>query len=137
MLLYGKVPEERRPPRAESGTGLPLGDDRAEAARGFVEETLQGWGHTDLIDAAALCTSELVTELAECSPDGLHLLLRDDHDSVVIEVRVNGCGSRFHDLVAEENTKRAASVTVIDRVATLWGVAPHAGGEAIWFELRA
>lgn len=137
MLLYGKVPENRRPPRAESETELPLGPDRAESARGFVERTLREWGHGGLVDAASLCTSELVTELAECAPSSLQLVVRDDEDAVLVEVRVNGCGSRFHDLVSERNTQRAASVTVIDETASLWGVAPRASGEAIWFELQA
>ena len=137
MLLYGQPPPDRRPPRAERRANLPLGPTRAEEARWLVEGTLRGWGHEGVVEPAVLCTSELVTELAGCEPDALELRLRDDVDAVQIEVRTAGCGSRFHDLVAADDTKRAASVSVIDHVAAIWGVTPLSGGEAIWFELPA
>ena len=137
MLLYGSPPPERRPPRDEQRIHLPLGPDRAEQARGFVEGTLRHWGHDEVVDPALLCTIELVTELAGCTPDGLELRLRDEVDLVQIEVRTEGCESRFHHLVSADDTKRAASVSVIDHVAELWGVTPVSGGDIVWFELRA
>jgi hypothetical protein len=89
-----------------------------------------------VVEPAVLCTSELVTELRDCDPDGLELRLRDDVDVVHIEIRTLGCETRFHDLVTADNTKRAAAVSVIDHVASLWGVAPVGAGEAVWFELQ-
>ena len=135
MLLYGQLPPDDHPPRAEEQTDLPLGPDRAERARVFVEDTLRDWGHGAVVDRAVLCTSELVTELAACDPDSVALVLRHDGDSVQVEVRLVGCDNRFHDLVTQQDTKRAASVEVIDRLATLWGVSPSGAGETIWFEL--
>ena len=100
-----------------------------------MEETLLHWGHGAVVERAVLCTSELVTELAGCAPESIELHLRDDGEAVVVEVRVTGCDNRFHHLVAEPDTKRAASVAVIDRTAALWGVTPYGSGESVWFEL--
>ena len=136
VLLYGQPPPDRPAPRAEERTALPLGPARAEQARDFVEGTLRSWGHDRMVEPAILCTSELVTELRECDPDGLELRLRDDVEAVHIEIRTVGCEMRFHNLVTADNTQRAAAVSVIDHVASLWGVAPVGAGEAVWFELR-
>ncbi|MGW1511990.1 SpoIIE family protein phosphatase [Streptomyces sp. NPDC002394] len=56
------------------------------AARAFVRDTLQGWGHPELVDDAVVLTSELVTNAVIHAGTSAEVLCLRSDDSVRIEV---------------------------------------------------
>lgn len=108
----------------------------AKAARHFLRESLAGLG-TDsaVIETAALLTSELVTNA--------FLHARSD---VTLSVELQGASLRVS--VDDDSPQRPVrrqpdldslggrGMTLVDSLATAWGVVPHAGnGKTVWFEL--
>ncbi|MCX5393562.1 SpoIIE family protein phosphatase [Streptomyces sp. NBC_00094] len=63
----------------------PVGRSVA-AARAFVRDTLQGWGHPELIDDATVLTSELVTNAVIHAGTSAEVLVLRAEDSIRIEV---------------------------------------------------
>ncbi|MER7947803.1 SpoIIE family protein phosphatase [Streptomyces sp. NPDC096079] len=63
----------------------PVGRSVA-AARAFVRDTLQGWGHPELVDDAVVLTSELVTNAVIHAGTAAEVLCLRSEDSVRVEV---------------------------------------------------
>ncbi|GGY50840.1 hypothetical protein GCM10010299_66470 [Streptomyces tanashiensis] len=63
----------------------PVGRSVA-AARAFVRDTLQGWGHPELVDDAVVLTSELVTNAVIHAGTAAEVLCLRSDDSVRVEV---------------------------------------------------
>ncbi|MFI8768049.1 SpoIIE family protein phosphatase [Streptomyces sp. NPDC053792] len=63
----------------------PVGRSVA-AARAFVRDTLQGWGHPELVDDAVVLTSELVTNAVIHAGTSAEVLCLRSDDSVRVEV---------------------------------------------------
>jgi len=139
-------------------------DDRIEcqpdpasvrAARLFVVDRLQDWGLDDLVDSAALLTSEVATNAV------LHtrrpFLVRAHHQGpcVRIEVidqseevpnlprhlaRATSSTADTGDLLGQEDPveRLFSGLGMVDAVATRWGADPLPGeGKTVWFELQA
>ncbi|KOG32172.1 MULTISPECIES: SpoIIE family protein phosphatase [Streptomyces] len=63
----------------------PVGRSVA-AARAFVRDTLQGWGHPELVDDAVVLTSELVTNAVIHAGTAADVLCLRSDDSIRVEV---------------------------------------------------
>ncbi|MFB6842852.1 SpoIIE family protein phosphatase [Streptomyces sp. NPDC056361] len=63
----------------------PVGRSVA-AARAFVRDTLQGWGHPELVDDAVVLTSELVTNAVIHAGTSAEVLCLRSDDSIRVEV---------------------------------------------------
>ncbi|MEU0404880.1 SpoIIE family protein phosphatase [Streptomyces sp. NPDC006197] len=68
-----------------TATFEPVGRSVA-AARAFVRDTLQGWGHPELVDDAVVLTSELVTNAVIHAGTSAEVLCLRSDDSVRVEV---------------------------------------------------
>jgi len=125
-------------------------------ARLFVVDRLQEWGADDLVDQAALLTSELATnavlhtrrpftvtvsrsgrtvrvEVADQSEEVPHL---PRHLAVPSGDRAS-TGDVFG-VDAEAGDRLFSGLGVVDAVASSWGADPRPGeGKVVWFELRS
>lgn len=63
----------------------PVGRSVA-SARSFVRDTLQGWGHADIVDDAVVLTSELVTNAVVHAGTTADVVCLRSDDGVRIEV---------------------------------------------------
>lgn len=124
------------------------------AARLFVVDRLQEWGADDVVDSAALLTSELATNAV------LHtrrpFVVEVHRSSSVIRVEVvdrseeipylprhlarsaaNGApAAEGWDAEVEAEDRLFSGLGMVDAVATRWGAEPRPGeGKVVWFEL--
>jgi hypothetical protein len=125
------------------------------AARLFVVDKLQEWHADDLVDSAALLTSELATNAVLHTRRPFTVGVRRSGTGVRVEV-IDGSEDRPHvpsHLRPDPNTAEAGDVLatspdevdrlfsglgMVDAVANDWGTQPIPGkGKVVWFELRS
>jgi anti-sigma regulatory factor (Ser/Thr protein kinase) len=107
----------------------------ALAARQFVEGTLRRWGRGDLIETAALLSSELVTNvIVHARSDMIVGLDLDDHRLRVTVSDGSDQPPRYRDRLPALG-ERGRGLQVVDALATSWGVNEGIRGKSVWFEL--
>lgn len=128
---------ERAPgPREADGIRLPAEPASAAMARDFVRQRLRGTSHQDLEDAAMLCVTELVANVArhtECSSCVVKVL--DEPGDVLIEVI-----DEAPETPIVRNTPPMADhgrgLQIVDALAGEWGIkALQPAGKAVWLRL--
>ena len=134
MLVYGTNPTDPGAALDVERVDLPLGPPAAEAARRAIDDTFDRWGWSTEADGAALCVSELVTELTSEAEGRLQLILRQRDDHIRVMVKGSGPACRFHRLT-NTGPDRARSFAVIDSMVPLWGVLPREDGDLVWLEV--
>jgi anti-sigma regulatory factor (Ser/Thr protein kinase) len=84
-----------------------------------------------IADDACLVASELVTNAATHAGTSIDLTLRTSEEGLRIEVTD---GSSAHPFVArpDVNALGGRGLTVVDRVARVWGSEPHGRGKVVW-----
>src|SRR5262249_11328879 len=89
---------------------------------------------TDLLDTAALLTSEVVTNAITHarSSVGLSVDLTDDRVRVVVRDR---SGDHPEWRAGKQNGQSGRGLLLLEALSASWGVAPDARGKAVWFEL--
>ncbi|MEU6484049.1 SpoIIE family protein phosphatase [Streptomyces sp. NPDC046887] len=122
-----------------AATFEPVGRSVA-TARAFVRDTLQGWGHTDVVDDAVVLTSELVTNaVIHAGTSADVLCLRTEH-SVRVEVAdryperevpLQGSGPA----VADPDQENGRGLMLCAALATRWGVDYSPTRKHVWFQL--
>ncbi|MEU6060469.1 SpoIIE family protein phosphatase [Streptomyces sp. NPDC047097] len=122
-----------------AATFEPVGRSVA-TARAFVRDTLQGWGHTDVVDDAVVLTSELVTNaVIHAGTSADVLCLRTEH-SVRVEVAdryperevpLQGSGPA----VADPDRENGRGLMLCAALATRWGVDYSPTRKHVWFQL--
>ncbi|MBD0707769.1 MULTISPECIES: SpoIIE family protein phosphatase [unclassified Streptomyces] len=116
----------------------PVGRSVA-AARAFVRDTLQGWGHPELVDDAVVLTSELVTNavvhagtaadvLCLRSDDGIRVEVADRYPEREIPVQ----GGRSLGSPDRENGR---GLLLCAALAHRWGVDYSPTRKHVWFHL--
>ncbi|WP_049563736.1 SpoIIE family protein phosphatase [Streptomyces sp. SBT349] len=123
-----------------AATFEPVGRSVA-TARGFVRDTLQGWGLTDLIEDAVVLTSELVTNAVVHAGTSAEVRCLRDAEGVRVEV-------------ADRHPERELPLAEISRgrldlsseggrglllcaaLATRWGVDYTTTDKRVWFRLE-
>lgn len=113
--------------------------EEVSALRADVRARLVEWGVQEVIDAAQLCVSELVsnviTHVGRGTPASLVLSLRGarlrlevwDPDARVLPTLVE----------ATEDAENGRGMTLVDALADCWGVDLHRDGKATWCEIVA
>ncbi|WP_180217839.1 SpoIIE family protein phosphatase [Streptomyces albus] len=122
-----------------AATFEPVGRSVA-TARGFVRDTLQGWGLGDIVDDAVVLTSELVTNAVVHAGTAAEVLCLRDEDGVRVEV-IDRYPER--ELPLQETNPQPASpdreggrgLLLCSALATRWGVDYTASDKRVWFRL--
>ncbi|MFF9431992.1 SpoIIE family protein phosphatase [Streptomyces sp. NPDC014746] len=117
----------------------PVGRSVA-AARAFVRDTLQGWGHPELVDDAVVLTSELVTNAVIHAGTAAEVLCLRSDDSVRIEVadryperEIPVQGGRSLGSPDRENGR---GLLLCAALAHRWGVDYSPTRKHVWFHLN-
>ena len=107
----------------------------AARARGFVGDLLARWSCDELVDAGRLLASELVTNAVLHARTGMTLVVRRMRNGVRIEVHD---GSPLAPVVRnyEDGAMTGRGLSLVQELATRWGVDREATGKTVWFELR-
>ncbi len=111
------------------------------SARLFVVDRLQQWGRDDLVDSAALLTSELVTNavLHTAKPFTVRIAQRGAHVRVEVADSLHVLpspprGGTTGGALDLDHAFRG--LTIVDSVASAWGSESIPGnGKIVWFEL--
>ncbi|MFC4909036.1 ATP-binding protein [Actinomadura gamaensis] len=125
----------------------PLGDDQerlvvcrfdadlsaAGRARRRVGEVLRRWGRGELVDDAALCVSELVTNALNCGASDIRVLV-ERHTDQLVEIAVwddgPGCPELQDPDVSCENGR---GLGIVEALSVAWGKHGSAdGGKTVW-----
>ncbi|WP_156726330.1 SpoIIE family protein phosphatase [Streptomyces apocyni] len=117
----------------------PVGRSVA-TARGFVRDTLQGWGFTDVIDDAVVLTSELVTNAVVHAGTTAEVCCLRSEDTVRIEV-----ADRYpeREIPLQQSASSMGSpdreggrgLQLCAALATRWGVEYTPTHKEVWFQL--
>ncbi|MFF9061677.1 SpoIIE family protein phosphatase [Streptomyces sp. NPDC101213] len=117
----------------------PVGRSVA-TARGFVRDTLQGWGFADIIDDAVVLTSELVTNAVVHAGTHADLLCLRHEDAVRIEV-ADRYPEREIPLQGSPTTmgspdrEGGRGLQLCAAIAARWGVEYTPTHKTVWFRL--
>lgn len=122
-----------------AATFEPVGRSVA-TARGFVRDTLQGWGLGDIVDDAVVLTSELVTNAVVHAGTAAEVLCLRDSDGVRIEVadRYPERELPLHDAgqaPGSPDREGGRGLLLCAALATRWGVEYTASDKRVWFQL--
>ncbi|OEV04682.1 hypothetical protein AN216_07305 [Streptomyces oceani] len=122
-----------------TATFRPVGRSVA-SARGFVRDTLQGWGLGDIVDDAVVLTSELVTNAVVHAGTSAEVLCLRGTEGVRVEV-VDRYPERelpVHDISAPPgglDREGGRGLMLCSALASRWGVDYTAADKRVWFHL--
>lgn len=111
---------------------------RLTGVRRSVRDQLRAWGRVDLADAAALCVTELLTNVYRHAGSPECELTLDRLPGGIVRVAV-GDRSPVLPVRAPEpdwTAERGRGLHLIAASAHRWGVTPTATGKRVWVELR-
>ncbi|MFE7602012.1 SpoIIE family protein phosphatase [Streptomyces sp. NPDC057494] len=117
----------------------PVGRSVA-AARAFVRDTLQGWGHPELVDDAVVLTSELVTNAVIHAGTSAEVLCLRSDDSVRVEV-----SDRYPEReipvqsgrsLGSPDRENGRGLLLCAALAHRWGVDYSPTRKHVWFHLN-
>ncbi|NBE53149.1 SpoIIE family protein phosphatase [Streptomyces sp. YC537] len=117
----------------------PVGRSVA-SARTFVRDTLQGWGHADIVDDAVVLTSELVTNAVVHAGTTADVLCLRSEDSVRIEVsdrypeREIPLQQSVHTMGSPDR-EGGRGLQLCAALAARWGVEYTPTHKQVWFRL--
>ncbi|MEU9858084.1 SpoIIE family protein phosphatase [Streptomyces sp. NPDC047974] len=121
-----------------TATFEPVGRSVA-AARAFVRDTLQGWGHPELVDDAVVLTSELVTNAVVHAGTAADVLCLRSEDSIRVEV-----ADRYPEreipvqsgrTLAGPDRENGRGLLLCAALADRWGVDYSPTRKHVWFHL--
>ncbi|WP_037646850.1 SpoIIE family protein phosphatase [Streptomyces exfoliatus] len=116
----------------------PVGRSVA-AARAFVRDTLQGWGHSELVDDAVVLTSELVTNAVIHAGTSAEVLCLRSEDSIRVEV-----ADRYPEreipvqsgrTLGSPDRENGRGLLLCAALAHRWGVDYSPTRKYVWFHL--
>jgi anti-sigma regulatory factor (Ser/Thr protein kinase) len=122
-------------PHARRFPGRP---DHVGAARGFVAAALAAWPATQ--ETAQLLVSEVVTNAIVHSASGDHggsvevRYVLDDHE-VYVEVLDAGGATHPSRHGGYSEAVSGRGLTLVESLASSWGVHDHPAGRVVWFRL--
>ncbi|NML54251.1 SpoIIE family protein phosphatase [Streptomyces sp. R302] len=121
-----------------TATFEPVGRSVA-AARAFVRDTLQGWGHPELVDDAVVLTSELVTNAVVHAGTAADVLCLRSEDSIRVEV-----ADRYPEreipvqsgrTLASPDRENGRGLLLCAALSDRWGVDYSPTRKHVWFHL--
>ncbi|WP_329023897.1 SpoIIE family protein phosphatase [Streptomyces sp. NBC_00690] len=117
----------------------PVGRSVA-TARAFVRDTLQGWGHSEVVDDAVVLTSELVTNAIIHAGTAADVLCLRTEDSVRVEV-----ADRYPErevpiqsatrALGNLDSENGRGLLLCSALASRWGVEYTPTHKQVWFQL--
>ncbi|MDV5148747.1 SpoIIE family protein phosphatase [Streptomyces sp. SBC-4] len=116
----------------------PVGRSVA-AARAFVRDTLQGWGHSELVDDAVVLTSELVTNAVIHAGTSAEVLCLRSEDSIRVEI-----SDRYPEreipvqsgrTLGSPDRENGRGLLLCAALAHRWGVDYSPTRKHVWFHL--
>jgi PAS domain S-box-containing protein len=117
----------------------PVGRSVA-TARAFVRDTLQGWGHSELVDDAVVLTSELVTNAVVHAGTRADVLCLRTEDGIRVEVGdryperevpLQGTGTSL----GGPDREGGRGLLLCAALASKWGVEYSPAQKHVWFQL--
>jgi anti-sigma regulatory factor (Ser/Thr protein kinase) len=118
---------------AEFVLPLPRRSDSVGRARSAIREALVGLSD-DVVEVSALLTNELVANAIAHGEGSISLSMEIRSDWVRVAVRDEGTVLP----VLRESNPRAENgrgLSIVDSLATRWGVDPAGHGKSVWFEV--
>ncbi|MFI9287931.1 ATP-binding protein [Streptomyces werraensis] len=113
--------------------------EEVSVLRADVRARLQEWGVQEVMNAAQLCVSELVsnviTHVGQGTPASLVLSLRDAR--LRVEVRDPDARALPTLVEATEDAENGRGMTLVDALSDRWGVDLHRDGKVTWCEIAA
>jgi serine phosphatase RsbU (regulator of sigma subunit)/anti-sigma regulatory factor (Ser/Thr protein kinase) len=134
MLAVGITPEGTRRARAT----LPSDTKAPGLARRFLDETLAAWAvNEDVVMTAQLCVSELVTNAVIHTGTRPEMTVELDDECLTVLVLDHG-GEGGVAVTEEVDPIRVSGrgLTLVDAVASAWGVQQTPDQTTVWFELE-
>ena len=117
-----------------ASTRLPAHPAASRAARAFVAGELRAWGLEVAVDDATLLVSELVTASVLHVRCPVNIVIRKVRTAVRVEVLEDGRRSvPPFDLDLDPSVGRGMSL--VEAVATRWGIDQTGSGQTTWFEV--
>lgn len=113
----------------------PAGASTPKICRDFVRSALEALGLDHLADAAALCTSELVTNVHQHTKGDVHLraAIAATHVRVAVYDGSEQLPSPRRASAGDEGGRGLFLVTALSDVC---GVTPTGSGKGVWFQLN-
>lgn len=120
------------------GTRLAPQPSQVAAARAFVTQTLKSWGLADVVGAAVLVVSELVTNSVLHAVTALDVSVSTAQGRVRVAVRDHGGGApRAHPRERLEEHEGGRGLQLVSALTHGWGVLPgRRGGKTVWAVLE-
>lgn len=111
---------------------LPAGADSPGAARRFVQQCLQQWGHATLVDDVSLVATELVTNAVLHARSELEVVLAVGGR---VRLEVHDGSQRVPALRSPSGlVATGRGLRLVELLATEWGVEPTDDGKVVWCE---
>jgi anti-sigma regulatory factor (Ser/Thr protein kinase) len=116
---------------------LPPARQSPSAARHFVGEMLRRWHRDSAVEPAELLVSELVTNAIVHAGTDVQIVLEAMDHTVHVEVIDLSRRRPVARLAPYDDLQTGRGLTLLEQVATQWGVAPLERGKSVWFEIEA
>jgi DNA-binding NarL/FixJ family response regulator len=130
-----RVLEDLAEAPVEATVSLDRSASSPGAARRFAHATVDQWGRHDLLDAALLVVSELVTNAVTHAGSECRVRLQLSSSVLRIEVADIGSGSPEPQppTMTEEHGR---GLLLVSAMSSAWGIDPLDDGKVVWAELR-
>ncbi|MEV6757454.1 ATP-binding protein [Streptomyces sp. NPDC051214] len=139
VTVHDSVCEPERPERPELPLAYtlfaPADSSSPKICRDFVRSALLTLGLGHLAEAAALCTSELVTNVHQHTKGDVHLraAIADTHVRIAVYDGSDQLPSPRRAPAEDEGGRGLFLVTALSDVC---GVTPTGAGKGVWFQLN-
>ena len=140
LLTHPSSSEPQHLPDRDDGQSMELPADTSSPARArmFVAELLTGWEMVEVLDAATLLTSELVTNAVRHAGTGLRLSVNRVGERgvrVAVTDHAPGVGVRMRQSLHDAEGGRG--LYLVEHLSSGWGSIADDNRKTVWFELRA
>lgn len=108
------------------------------AVRDIVRTQVRDWGHPELVDAAAVCVTEILANVHRHvdSPECELTLRKLPEGGVRVAVRDRSPALPVWYTEPDWDTESGRGIFLIASVSDVWGVTPRNGGKQVWAQLR-
>lgn len=120
-----------------AATRLPPARQSPGAARRFVGDMLKRWNFESAIEPAQLLTSELVTNAVLHAGTEVQVVVEAYGQTVHVEVIDLTQRLPVARFTPYDDLQTGRGLTLLDGMATAWGVDPLERGKSVWFDLDA
>ncbi len=115
---------------------LPARPASVPAARRFIVDALRSWGAPEVADVVRLLASEIVTNAIVHARTNVVVIIVVTPP--IVRVEVSDDAERYPEMRrADEEATSGRGMTLVDALASAWGVQPANGGKCVWFEVAA